>query len=174
MERTSEVHGILLFSVCVSTGYLGLLGDDFLRSFLVRCNAGFDSGYMQASVYGGCVDEFPTLSHVKVDLGSQGRCSRSLRRPMSTRNCILHVRWLQEHLPHFAVCLVRQWSLDHASVYGSGGISHVLYVNVDLDPSRAAHLRKLDIISPSPCVSGSSCSVSSLPEVYSNMDSTGR
>ena len=49
-----------------STGIWVFLGDDFMSSFRVRCNAGFDSGYMQASVYGGYLDEFPTFSYVKV------------------------------------------------------------------------------------------------------------
>ena len=33
-------------------------------------NAGFHDGYMLASVYGGCLNEFPTFCFAKVDLGS--------------------------------------------------------------------------------------------------------
>ena len=42
------------------------LKSDFASSFRIRCNAGFNSGYMQATVYGGCLDEFPTDPEVEV------------------------------------------------------------------------------------------------------------
>ena len=91
-----------------STGFLVYLGDDFVSSFRIRCNAGFDSGYMKASVYGGCL---------KVDLGSCGQFSRPALVEEYKKLYSLGRR-LQEHYPCFRVCLVRQWLHGFSSVYG--------------------------------------------------------
>ena len=100
-------------------------------------------------------------------------CSRR-RRLRSTRNCILNGRWLQDHFPYFRVCLARQWLHDHAcSLWWFWGFSHVFLREGGRGPriliftlGNIATRRALRIWQP--------CSVSSLQELFSEMDSSGR